>query len=371
MTVHNEQPDLRLQEVLLPSSQRRGWTLLLDGEPVEPVERYLSWLTHLERSPNTVRAYGLDLKAFWSFLLQRDLDWRAVTLEDLGEFVAWLRRPAGNVLLLPTARQQRSTKTVNRMLSAVHGFFDYQMLNGVQLSKSLVDSQRSGLGSYKPFLHGLAEAKPRGRLVRLPEERRAPRTLTVEQVGAVLEAQRRLRNRLLFALLFATGMRIGQALGLRHEDFVSRDLTIRIVPRDDNANGARGKRGSGEVPMSKELSRLYSDYLHEEYGDLASDYVFVNLWGGQVGAAMTYAGVTEIVRATREQVGFHFTPHTFRHTFVTMMRRGGVPLDVVSKLVTHVSASTTSDIYTDFTAEDLRAAMTAAGVLDQPTGRAG
>jgi integrase/recombinase XerD len=336
---------------------------LLGSEAVEPAERYLRWLTHLERSPNTVRAYGLDLKMFWTFLLERGIDWRELSLEQMGEFVAWLRQPAGNVLLLPGAHAQRSRRTVNRTLAAIHGFYDYAILNGVQLSGSLTDARRSGRGPYKPFLHGLAQAPPRGRLTRLPETKRTPRTLTTEQVAAILEAQSRLRNRLLFALLFATGMRIGQALGLRHEDFVSRELKIRIIPREDNANGARGKRGTGEVPISRELARLYSDYLHEEYGDLASDYVFVNLWGGQIGAAMTYAAVVETVKSTREKVGFHFTPHMFRHTFVTLLRRNGVPLDVVSKLVTHVSATTTSDIYTDFTPEDLRASVESAGVL--------
>ncbi len=51
-----------------------------------------------------------------------------------------------------------------------------------------------------------------------------------------------MRDRFLFALLFGTGMRIGQALGLRHEDVVSHERRIELVPREDNANGARGKR---------------------------------------------------------------------------------------------------------------------------------
>ena len=107
-------------------------------------------------------------------------------------------------------------------------------------------------------------------------------------------------------------MRIGQALGLRHEDFVTHERRIEIVPREDNANGARGKLGEGSVPVSGELVRCYSDYMHEEYGDLDSDYVFVNLWGGQVGRAMTYPNVVDIVARTRARVGFHFTAHMLR-----------------------------------------------------------
>lgn len=63
-------------------------------------------------------------------------------------------------------------------------------------------------------------------------------------------------------------MRIGQAVGLRHSDVVSHERRIEIVPREDNANGARGKRGGGWVPITSELVRLHSDYMHLEYADL-------------------------------------------------------------------------------------------------------
>lgn len=197
-----------------------------DLRPVEPVERYLAWLSHIERSPNTVRAYALDLKAFFSFLAARGVAWEAVTLELLGEFTAWLRQPADNVVVLPTARPHRSTRTVNRMLSAVAGFYDYRARHGVKLAATLVDERRSGRGSYKPFLHGIARSRARGRVGRLHEERRLTLTLNPEQVRAVIHAQRRYRDRFLFALLGLTGMRVGQALGLRHEDVVSHERRI-------------------------------------------------------------------------------------------------------------------------------------------------
>ena len=68
---------------------------------------------------------------------------------------------------------------------------------------------------------------------RLPERRNLPRVLSLSQVEAILRAQRRLRDRFLFALLFQTGMRVGQALGLRHEDVVTweRRIEDRLSPR--------------------------------------------------------------------------------------------------------------------------------------------
>jgi integrase/recombinase XerD len=95
---------------------------------------------------------------------------------------------------------------------------------------------------FKPMLAGFATQRPRGRPGRLPECRRLPRVLSLSQVEAILRAQRRVRDRFLFALLFQTGMRVGQALGLRHEDVVTWENRIEIVCRENNANGARGKR---------------------------------------------------------------------------------------------------------------------------------
>jgi integrase/recombinase XerD len=75
--------------VVSPVSSRESWTILGDDDrPVEPVERYLAYLTGIERSPNTVKAYAHDLKDWFEFLGDRELDWRSVTLEDIGGFVA-------------------------------------------------------------------------------------------------------------------------------------------------------------------------------------------------------------------------------------------------------------------------------------------
>jgi integrase/recombinase XerD len=336
-----------------------------DLRPVEPADRYLAWLSSVERAPTTVRAYAHDLKTFWEYVEARGLRWDAISLEQLGDFTAWLRQPAENVVVLHGGSAARSASTVNRILTAVFGFYEFHARDGVEVARALVDERRMGRGSFKPFLHGIAPSRSRGRVGRLRQERRLPVTLSVEQVAAILAAQTRLRDRFLFALLAGTGMRIGQALGLRHSDVVSHERRIEIVPREDNANGARGKRGRGWMPITGELVRLHSDYMHLEYGELDSDYVFVNLWSGRVGHAMSYHAVDEVVRRTRRRVGFHFTPHQLRHTYATVARRGGVPVEIVSKLLCHRSVQTTSDIYLHASSEDLRAELERAGVLER------
>ncbi len=75
------------------------------------------------------------------------------------------------------------------------------------------------------------------------------------------------------------------------------------------------------------------------------------------------ANVVEIVRRTRRRVGFDFTAHQFRHTYATLARRHGVPIDVVSGLLTHGSVDTTSGTYTHSSVEDLRAELERTGWL--------
>jgi integrase/recombinase XerD len=85
--------------------------------------------------------------------------------------------------------------------------------------------------------------------------------------------------------------RVGEALGMRHEDIDIGDCLVHVVPRD-NANGARAKSGRGRViPASAPLMRLYADYLNREYQAVDSDYVFVGLWAAPAGRPLTYPAV--------------------------------------------------------------------------------
>lgn len=358
---------MRVQRVVMPVTGVESWTVV-DHEwmPIVPVERFLAHLAGIERSPNTVRAYAYGLRLWFEFLQGRGRPWASVGVEDVSRFVAWLRAPADNVIVLDDSVAVRSAATVNRHLAALFGFYDFHARSGVAVAADLVAWRRVSRGSYKPFLDHVTRGRPVAtRPVRLRVPRRLPVTLGVEEITLILAACERLRDRFLFALLAETGMRIGQALGLRHEDFVSRERRVRIVPRDDNANGARAKcRWPADVPVSAPLVRLYSDYMHGEYGDLDSDYVFVNLWSAPVGRPLRYQAVAKLVGRLRARTGVEFTPHTLRHSRATDLIRGGVPIEVVSKLLTHRSVTTTSDAYVHLDVEDLRAELVRAGAWD-------
>jgi integrase/recombinase XerD len=118
------------------------------------------------------------------------------------------------------------------------------------------------------------------------------------------------------------------------------------------------------VPVSAELLRLYADYLEAEYGELDSDYVFVNLWGQPVGQPLRYETVYDLVGRLRRRTGIDFDPHWLRHTYATGLLRRGTPIETVSKLLGHASITTMIDIYGHLTPQDARRALEAAGWLD-------
>jgi site-specific recombinase XerD len=207
---------MRVQRVLMPNSEFESWTLLGDDHvPVEPVERFLAYLASIERSPNTIKAYAHDLKDWFTYLDGHGVGWQSATLEDVAEFVAWLRLPpaarAGRVAVLPTVEYHCSAASVNRKLVALTSFCEFQARHGVALAGLLVTMQPAGrrggsATSYKPFLHHVTKNKPqRHRTIKLKTGRPLPKVLTVRQVQTILDACDHLRDRLLFGLLLDCG----------------------------------------------------------------------------------------------------------------------------------------------------------------------
>ena len=354
--------------VAVPGSGTRSWTVLGDDDvPVVPVDLFLGYLTDIGRSPNTVKAYAHDLKDYWSFLGFRGLDWREARLEDAGEFVAWLQLPpagrSGAVAVLPSVAAGVSAPTVNRKLAAVSAFYAHQARSGTGACDLLAAWRTGGRGGWKPFLHHVSKGRAyRGRAIVLKAPRKLPRILTVAETQAILDACTRLRDRFFFALLHDSGCRAGEVLGLRHEDIAAAEQEISIVARE-NANGARAKSGGRTVPVRPELIRLYAGYLHEEYGGIDSDYVFVNIWAEPKGQAWSYQAAYDLVLRLRARTGIAFDPHWFRHSAATRWLRDGVPAEVVSTLPGHSSVAVTSSVYGHLTAEDARAALEKAGWL--------
>jgi len=331
----------------------RSTTLLGPNGIVEAAERYLAYLTHLEASPNTVRSYAYGLQHWFSYCAFKGFDWRHVTLDHIAEFVAWLRFPERyvsdlRVLPLNAGTPRRKETTVNLYLSAVYGLYEFHGDTPLAAHLDRYRQKREVAKSHRRARQGT-------RPIHLPQPEPLPKAVTETELRSIFAATETLRDKLLLAFWGVAGFRIGATLGLRHEDINEARSEVRIMPRDHNANGARAKTPTAHVlPVERPLIRLYVDYLHEEYGDLDSDYVFVALRGRKVGTPLTHDAVYSMVRRLRVKSGVHFRPHMLRHFFATDLRRRGARLELISALLCHASVETTHQTYVHLDVEDLR-----------------
>ena len=107
--------------------------------------------------------------------------------------------------------------------------------------------------------------------------------------------------------------------------------------------------------------RLYADYLHAEYGDLDSDYVFVNLWGAPARAAVDLCRGLRPGAAAAPPTGVDFDPHWIRHTAATRLLRDGIGLEVVAHAARPLHVAVTTATYGHLTVEDARRGMEQVG----------
>jgi integrase/recombinase XerD len=350
---------MKVQRVQIPGQDRVTWLVIGDDYlPIRPIQEYLAYLENIERSPHTIRAYAHHLCLYWHYLQETKLDWITVGLGELAEFVAWLRRPLSSIVSLQEQEAKRSEVTINAILAAVCMLYDFHERLGTTPEHNFYRDQVQPYRTYKHFLYHLTKGKPvRTRLIKLKAPRRLPNMLTAQQFEQMLAVCHRLRDKFLVSLLYESGIRVGQLLGLRHGDIRSWDNLIRIVPRNSNPNGARAKtRESYTISVPPSLMALYTSYLVEEFGETDSDFVFVNLWGGKIGQPMTYAAVIDLFRRMSKASGVQVHPHLLRHTHATLLLQSGMDAAYVQKRLGHASVQTTINTYVHLTDEDLKRA---------------
>jgi integrase/recombinase XerD len=354
-----------VQKGQLPNSTRSIWLVLDDRyQPIEPIMEYLTYLNNLEKSPNTVRTYAYNLKLYWEFLQHKQIDWQEIDEPELADFIHWLRnpQPTGVVPIQPQT-SNRTEKTINHALNTVSMFYEFHIrANDVRAVTTHTYKVQPGR-QFKPFLHHISKGKAvKTRLLKIKEPKTFPGCLTREQVEQLIESCHRLRDKFLICLMYETGMRIGEALGLRHEDIRSQGTNeIHVIPRSDNVNSSRAKSGAQRtLHVSKELLKVYSSYLIEEYPeDIDCDYVFVNCWDGKIGQPMQYSSAIGLFRRLKKKTGIEVNPHLLRHTHATEMILNGMSMAMVQKRLGHASIQTTIDTYTHLSDEDLKTAYNA------------
>jgi integrase/recombinase XerD len=367
---------LTVQRVRSPGEGRISFTVVGgDGLPVPGIEAFLTFIDASGASPNTVAGYAYDLKDFFTWLGQVDLGFEDLTLEQVSLFFSWLRRPkalrAPGVFILAGTGQAVENSTLQRKRAALASFYRFHSRRDPSVPALLgeLDGRRA-TGRFVPMLvhtrRGRTAREERSP-IHIPGNRKVPDTLTDVEVAQVIAACPRLRDQFLIALLDGTGVRISEALGLRHEDLHLRRGEVHVVHREGNANFARVKGGRNRVvPVTTGLFDRYARYMEDEYGALDCDYVFVNLFRAPIGGPTTRANVADLMRrlrATTSIAALH--PHAFRHTYATRLLRKNVPIEVVAKLLGHASAQTTAETYSHLSVEDHRRILTEAGAITE------
>ncbi len=293
------------------------------------LQGYLNHLT-IERgvATNTLSSYRRDLSRYREYLATRGIDDLAKVGEtDVSEFLVALQRGDPDA-----GASGLSAVSAARTLIAVRGLHRFAAAEG---------------------LVGLDVA----RTVRPPTpSRRLPKSLTVDEVLSLLECAGgdspsdgplTLRSRALLEVLYSTGSRISEAVGLDIDDIDTGARSVLL----------RGKGGRQRlVPVGRPAVAALDAYLVRGHPELArrgrgTPAIFLNARGGRLSRQSAWQVLHDA--AERAGIAAAVSPHTLRHSFATHLLDGGADVRVVQELLGHASVTTTQ-IYTLVTVHALR-----------------
>jgi integrase/recombinase XerD len=272
---------------------------------------------------NTLAAYRRDLGRYGEHLAMAGrTEIEQVTAEDVSGFLASVRRDDG-----------AAASSAARMLSTVRGLHRFLTEDGVVPAD---------------VAHETSPPK-------LPM--RLPKAITIDEMARLIAATDgddpvRIRDKALLEVLYATGTRVSEAVGLDVDDLADGEL-VRVL-------GKGGKQRL--VPLGGYARAALAGYLTRvrplfAVRGTATPALFLGPRGGR----LSRQGAWLVIQDAAERAGLtaHVSPHTFRHSFATHLLQGGADVRVVQELLGHASVSTTQ-LYTLVTADSLRDVYTTA-----------
>ena len=270
-------------------------------------------------SDNSVAAYEQDLQKLRNYCEAHGLDPVTMSFDDLQAFVYDTFGEAGT-----------NTRTQARILSGVHSFYKFLLYN------HYIDADPS-------------------ELLQMPKmDRRIPVVLSVEEIDAMIHAidlsqPEGQRNRAIIEMLYGSGLRVSELVGLKLSNMYLNDDYMLI-----EGKGSKQRL----VPISPEAKEQFEWWMKDrakltiEPGQ--EDFAFLNRRGHQLTRAMIFT----ILRRLCQKAGIQKTisPHTLRHSFATHLLQNGADLRIIQQLLGHEDITTT-EIYTHVSVQDLRAAV--------------
>ena len=299
----------------------------IDALPLDAEDFLTHLLIEKGRSPNTLSAYRCDLSKYAAYLADRKVEIRDATHQDIEGFTALLHEA------------QLAATSTNRTMSAVRGLHRYLFAEGVTTEDPTADVEQNKL--------------PRG----------LPKALSQDEVTAVLEAPGTesapdVRDRAILELLYGTGMRISECVGLSLEDIDQPAALIRVT-------------GKGNKQRLVPIGRLAAKALEMWLGPAGRSNLAPDTWAGrdqqmavflnQRGGRLSRQGMWGVVRKHGLAAGVadRLTPHVLRHSCATHMLDNGADIRTVQELLGHGSISTTqlyTKVSTDLLVRSYRAA---------------
>lgn len=270
------------------------------------VEKFLSQLaTERRLSPHTLAAYQRDLRVLKEFAQKEHV----VSLTELDAY--HIRRFAAD-----NFRHGLSPRSISRRLSAVRSFFAYLVREGVLESNVAVHVQAP---------------KP---------SRRLPAALDTDQVARLLERSEdddlTIRDRAMFELMYSSGLRLAELVGLSINDIDLADRTVRVT----------GKGSKSRVlPVGRQAIEALRRWLltRQQFCSADQSALFVSRRGSRLAARSVQARLNQWARRQGSPIKVH--PHMLRHSFASHLLESSGDLRAVQELLGHSSISTTQ-VYT-------------------------
>lgn len=211
---------MRVEKIVTPSGKKRYLLVNNDGEPIEPVYKFLKFKDNAGKARNTLRTYCYHLKEFFEFLQQKCRDYRDIGIDEIAEFMRWLQTPYRNVKVsgIKPSHDVLKANTVNTYLSSVIEFYDYLMRvddYSIQLSQRLKKQIPGSRRGFKDFLYHINKNRDYDiKILKVKVPKKRPKTISKEKIAILIDSFSNLRDKFLIQLLWESGFRIGECLAL-------------------------------------------------------------------------------------------------------------------------------------------------------------
>ena len=280
-------------------------------------------------------------------------------ISSLISYLDFLRVEKGAAANTIAAYKRDLTKYIEWRLANPNAPIQDYAQNLSSLASSSLERNFSAIRSFHGYLARESNVPdPTGLLPETARRNRLPKALTISEITLLLDCAKQpgtpisLRDYLLLELLYSTGARVSEVVGINLNDIASTEVNGEEI----SVIKLRGKGGKERlVPLGSFAKKAIDDYLVRTRPKLQKRESESALFLNTRGTRLSRVSAWDIVKqsATRSNLTSRVTPHVFRHSYATHLLDGGADIRVVQELLGHASVTTTQ-IYTLITIDKVR-----------------